>query len=280
MIALMLVAAAMPPGTKLLDPISYRQVTVLPIVRTGAPAAGDYLTVEAAVEGGLAAVREHGDVNSVIVENRSGRTLLLVGGEMILGGQQDRILGQDTLVPPPRSATVAVYCVEHGRWSGAQQFGAAGGMVDSRVRARAKLAKDQQQVWNEVAHKTAQTGARTPTGTYRAVGEKVAEAIRPYREALVQQLDALPQAKDLVGLAAAVNGRIVSMDAFATPQLFMQYRDRILDAAIVGAQGVPEQRDAPKATAAEVERFLQAAPPSTVRGSAGEAVYESSVSTE
>jgi len=70
------------------------------------------------------------------------------------------------------------------------------------------------------------------------------------------------------------------MDAFATPQLFMQYRDRILDAAIVRAQGVPEQRDAPKATAAEVERFLQAAPPSTVRGSAGETVYESSVSAE
>src|SRR5260370_39712801 len=106
MIALMLVAAAMPPGTKLLDPISYRQVTVLPIVRTGAPAAGDYLTLQAALEGGLAAVREHGDGNSVIVENRSGRTLLLVGGGRILGGRPGRILGQDTLVPPHPSATL------------------------------------------------------------------------------------------------------------------------------------------------------------------------------
>src|SRR5260370_38727061 len=94
MLALMFVAAAMPPGTKLLDPISYRQVTVLPIVRTGATAAGDYLTLQEALAGGLAAVREAGGVNSLIVENRRGRTLLLVGREMIPGRQPDPTPGQ------------------------------------------------------------------------------------------------------------------------------------------------------------------------------------------
>src|SRR6185312_1137259 len=120
----------------------------------------------------LVTVREHGDVNSVIVDNRGAQSLLLVGGEMILGGQQDRIIGQDTVIEPHKKQTVTVYCVEHGRWSGAGQFGSAGGIVDAKVRARAKVSKDQQKVWDEVAHKTEALKAETPTGTYRQVGEK------------------------------------------------------------------------------------------------------------
>ena len=280
MIALLLAAAALPPGTRLLDAISYRQVTILPIVRTAETPAGDYLTLRQGLAEKLVTLTEHGDVNSVIVQNRSTKALLLVGGEMIVGGQQDRILGQDVLVPPGKTQTVGVFCVEHGRWSGARQFGAAGGMVDAKVRARAKNAHDQHQVWEEVAHKTSQAGASSATGTYRAIGESKEQAIRPYREELLRQLDALPEAKQAVGLAAAVNGRIVSVDAFAAPQLFAQYRERILDSAIVGALGVAEDRGAPKVSPAAVEKFLEKQPAATLRGAAGEAVYQSAVSAE
>src|SRR5207244_4710430 len=94
MFALLLAVAALPPGTRLLDAISYRQVTILPIVRTAETPAGDYLTLREGLAGKLVSLTEHGDVNSVIVQNRSTKALLLVGGEMIVGGQQDRILGR------------------------------------------------------------------------------------------------------------------------------------------------------------------------------------------
>jgi hypothetical protein len=280
MLALLLAAAALPPGTKMLDGVSQEKVTLIPIVRESARPAGEYLTLKQALKDRIVSVKEHGDVNSVVVENRGHAPLLLVGGEMILGGQQDRIIGQDTLVPPGKKAVVGVYCVEHGRWSGAQQFGAAGGMVDSKVRAKAKVAHDQQQVWNEVARKTEAMGARTETGTYRAVGEKAAKDIRRDREALANKLDALPQGKEIVGLAAAVNGRIVSVDVFAAPQLFKQYRDSILDAALVGAEDEEAKPQAPRATPEAVESFLKKAPATTLRAAGGEAVYQSSVSAE
>jgi hypothetical protein len=280
MLAILLAAAALPPGTKLLDSISEKQVTVLPIVRTAHPPSPGAITLKQGLSDKLVTVREHGDVNSVVVDNHGAQPLLLVGGEMILGGQQDRIIGQDVLIQPHHAQTVTVYCVEHGRWSGAGQFGAAGGLVDARVRTRAKVAKDQQQVWDEVAKKAEQVSARTPTGTYRAVGEKTKAAVQPVREAIVRRLDALPEAGELVGLAAAVNGRIVSVDAFATPALFAQYRDRILDAAIVGAQGVAEDRKAPRASPATVYEFMNKANTSIVRDEKGAPVYENALPAE
>ncbi|HUJ28269.1 MAG TPA: DUF6569 family protein [Myxococcales bacterium] len=280
MLALLLAAAALPAGAKTLDPISYRQLTVLPIVQQSAadtPAA-HYMTLEQGLSDHLVRIREHGDVNSVVVENRGAQPLLLVGGEMILGGQQDRILGQDTLIEPHKARTVGVYCVEHGRWSGAQQFGAAGGFVDSKVRSRAKVSHSQQQVWDEVARKAEATNAATLTGTYRAVTKKTEKAAKAYRDAIVPQLEAL--SAPVVGLAVAVNGRIVSVDAFATPELFAQYRDRILDAAAVGAQDAPADAAAPKVAPAAVNEFMQKAVSSGVKDGQGAAVYESALPAE
>ena len=46
MLALLLAAAALPPGTKLAEPITYKQVTVVPIVRTAAaPSEPHYMSI-------------------------------------------------------------------------------------------------------------------------------------------------------------------------------------------------------------------------------------------
>ena len=57
-----------------------------------------------------------------IVENRGKSHVLLLTGEILLGGKQNRVLMEDTLLPPmsgPRH--IGVYCVEQGRWSGRRQ---------------------------------------------------------------------------------------------------------------------------------------------------------------
>src|SRR5205823_3240407 len=137
-----------------------------------------------------------------------------------------------------------------GRWSGAGRFGSSGGMADPSVRAQAKYAHNQQQVWDKVAHNTAALGAASSTGTYRAIGEKSQESIAPYRRAIKPALEKLPR---ILGVAAAVNGRIITVDRFATPELFAQYRDQILDSIFVAAAGVPEQSGAAAITSRNVE---------------------------
>jgi hypothetical protein len=256
--ALLSAAAAAQDGTKFLDPIRYKQLTIIPI--TGAAGGSSkYLTLREGLATKTVQVSEKpggAEVNRVKVHNHGDRPLLLIGGEMILGGQQDRILGRDTVIGPGQSALVEVFCVEHGRWSGAGRFGAAGGMVDPSVRAEAKYAHDQQRVWNQVANQTAALGAASSTGTYRAIGEQSQRSVAPYRKAI---LPALEKLAGIAGVAAAVNGRIVSVDRFSTPELFAQYRDQILDSIFVAAAGAREQPGAAAVTPSQVEDYLKKA---------------------
>ena len=55
-----------------------------------------------------------GDVNRLVIYNRSGRKLLLLAGEMVVGGKQDRIVQKDRIVPPSdHPYDLDVFCVEH-----------------------------------------------------------------------------------------------------------------------------------------------------------------------
>jgi hypothetical protein len=278
-------AAAPPPspdlggGAQMLAPIRYKQLAVFPVVRKARPATGAaMLTLAEGLAKKLVTVSEReggGDVNHVGVANNSDRPLLLLGGEMILGGQQDRILGKDTVVPPKQRMVVEVFCVEHGRWSGGRSFGASGGLVENKVRLRAKYRSDQGQVWDQVASKTSSLGASSSTGTYRQVAGSAASerTVKPYRDAISTALDALPDRKQLVGLVAAINGRVTSVDIFEEPSLFAAYAKHLLESIVVTAADVRETEAAARPpTVADVRGFMdkaEAAPAESVASGAG-----------
>jgi hypothetical protein len=184
-------------------------------------------------------------------------------------------------VPANEEAAVQVFCVEHGRWSGRREFTGAGGLAHGKLRLRAKYDGDQGKVWAEVAEKNAKLGAESSTGTYRklAAGAEGERAVRPYREQLVAALDRLPEKNQVVGLVAAVNGRVVSVEVFATPELFRVYRQRLLDAVVMGAVDVPLAGNVEQApTAAKVREFIskaEAAPAKeVVRSKSGRTVQK------
>src|SRR4029077_17374623 len=103
--------------------------------------------------------------------NNSKRPLLLLAGEIVTGGKQDRVIGKDRIVPAESDpGDLSVFCVEPGRWvatssnfgaSESMYGGAVGGPVkrgqppmammgQPSVRAKAMAEKDQSQVWAEV----------------------------------------------------------------------------------------------------------------------------------
>lgn len=261
-------ALDLPAGTRLGAPITFRQLTVFPVVQTAAPAdRTQYLTLADGLREKSVTVSELGNggsVNTLVVRNASERPLLILGGEVVLGGQQDRILGQDTIVPAHEQLRVQVFCVEHGRWSGARNFSAARGMADTKIRVRAKFRGDQSQVWAEVAKKNAEHGAAPSTGTYRnlAVGPEGARALAPYRSAVGGKLARSPDAGKIVGVVAAVNGRVSSVELFARPELFAAYRDKLLDSIYMGAADAPVDAKAappkPEAIGAFIEKAQKA----------------------
>jgi hypothetical protein len=259
------------PGQKLLAPITYRQLTIFPIAQTALAAIDktQYLTLTEGLKQKVVTVSElggGGSVNTLLVTNKSQRPLLILGGEVVLGGQQDRILGQDTIVPSHEEMRVQVFCVEHGRWSGGRHFEAAQGMADTKIRVRAKYRADQSQVWAEVAKKNAAHGVAPSTGTYRnlAAGDEGKKTLEPYRAAVGGALGKLGDKDKVVGVVAAINGRVTSVELFAKPELFAAYRDKLLDSIYMGAADAPVDEKAATPKPEAIGAFMKkakAAPP-------------------
>jgi hypothetical protein len=178
-------------GLKVLEPIRNGSLTVFPVVASKSYPTGAFLTLDEGLRSGDVVVTEYGnvrglvrrrnppsiqhdtaEVNRLVLINNSKRPLLLLAGEIVAGGKQDRVIGKDRIVPPESDPVdLSVFCVEPGRWvatsanfstSGATyaaRTGAAVGssngnastlMAQPSVRAKAMAEKDQAQVWAEV----------------------------------------------------------------------------------------------------------------------------------
>jgi hypothetical protein len=76
------------------------------------------LTLAEALAKGSVRVIETGVVNELKVENAGDEEVFIQAGDMVKGGQQDRVLTVSLLLPP-RSGLVPIasFCVEPGRWS-------------------------------------------------------------------------------------------------------------------------------------------------------------------
>ena len=156
-------------GWRLLDPVTYENISVFPVVSSYGQDTSAFLTLEEGLAAGDVVVREQGSeglvrgrdgrpvpipqsgsgaaVNQLVLINRGKRPLLLLAGELVSGGKQDRIIGKDRIVPagaPP--LPLDVFCVEHGRWTGSSQFAAALTIVHPSVREKAAVDQKQTEV--------------------------------------------------------------------------------------------------------------------------------------
>ncbi len=115
------------------------------------------------------------EVNTLVLVNHSDKPLLLLAGEIVTGGKQDRVIAKDRIVPAGADPIdLGVFCIEPGRWTeSSATFGASAKasshsfMVQPSVRQKAMVAKDQQQVWDSVRGSISQmevAAAPSPTG--------------------------------------------------------------------------------------------------------------------
>ena len=266
-----LVAAPSRAGTpraagryQVLGPISSGNLTIFPVVAAETHDTAGFLTLDEGVRSGEVVVTEAGrvaplirrrpgivpvpyqgggaEVNRLVLVNNSDRPLLLLAGEIVTGGKQDRVIGKDRIVPAHSDPIdLSVFCVEPGRWTAvSDKFGSLGAqMAQPSVRAKAMVEKNQQQVWNEVRRSTddayagAAPNARPETTSYArameggAVQRKLAQIAAPIARDYQGVLRELRERK-AVGVVAAVNGRIIWADVFASPALLEKYWPKLV----------------------------------------------------
>jgi hypothetical protein len=275
-------AGEVAPGFKVLDPIHHGNLTVFPVVAAKSYPTAEFLTLDEGLRSGEVVVteagsvqglvRRHGtpirhdgaEVNRLVLVNNAKRPLLLLAGEVVSGGKQDRVIGKDRIVPAESDPIdLSVFCVEPGRWVAASEhFGASeaiygGGvgagksappmalMVQPSVRAKAMADKDQNQVWNEVNKQKAAMAEQVEvsgspvaielqqTTSYAKVNENaevkkqvdsIARPIEQSYQSLIHQL----RDRNAVGVVVAVNGRIIWADVFASTDLLGKYWPKLV----------------------------------------------------
>src|SRR5215472_16472466 len=254
---------------RLLDPITYENLSVFPVVASYGQDTSAFLTLEEGLATGEVVVRERGSeemvrgrdgriiylpqysgasVNQLVLVNRSKRPLLLLAGELVSGGKQDRVIGKDRIVPvgaPP--LPLDVFCVEHGRWTGSSQFAAALTIVHPSVRERAAVDQKQTEVWDAVRSGTtlqarpASPAARMTTrdiagaiaGNGRteayekiyqssAVGISIDDFVAEVQRRFASATSGL-KGERVVGVVVAYGAEVAWSDIFASGDLFDHY---------------------------------------------------------
>ena len=164
---------------KLLDPITHGNLTVFPVVSTRTHDTSQFLTLDEGIRSGEVVVTEVGSlhsmvrrrpildgyvagaarVNNLVLVNNSERPLILLAGEIVTGGKQDRVVGKDRIVPAESDPIdLGVFCVEPHRWvEKSVSFDTHSSvMAQPSVRKMAMAEKNQEEVWAEVGKAKAQ----------------------------------------------------------------------------------------------------------------------------
>ncbi|MBV8567349.1 MAG: hypothetical protein JOY94_08830 [Methylobacteriaceae bacterium] len=245
------------------------------------------LTLQEALAKGVVEVRETGSVNELTIENLGKEEVFVQSGDIVKGGQQDRVLTVSLLLSP-RSGRISIasFCVEQGRWSarGAEdvtKFASAEATVPSR---EAKIAMKgplsgaagdlpaaatgnrQLRMWENVAQMQNRLAASlsapvaAPSSLTSLPLALENDKLKSARSDYVAALRAAGEKDDdIVGFVFAVNGKLNSADVYPSNGLFRKMWGKLLDAsateAIADAGG---EAKAPP-TAAAVTDFLKTA---------------------
>lgn len=219
----------------------YRRLTIFPLL---APAVGEtVLALSTAIQAGHAEAREHSQamIDSIQLINHGAHALVVLDGELLIGGWQDRLITAAGLIGPQQQVALPVACVEHGRWRAERALFTPGGLahvtlrqlvageVAVRLAATGARAPDQISVWEEIGQKRRAAATAAPTEALRAVFASHATALDQYDHALP------PVNGSCCGLAVAIAGRVVTLDLFAQPALLAAYWRALVRSAALDA---------------------------------------------
>jgi hypothetical protein len=242
---------------KVLPPVTKGNLSLFPIVGGRNANTTDFLTLDEGLRSGAVIVTEAGslqglvrpgthmrpasaEVNRLVLVNNSNRPLLLLAGEVVTGGKQDRVIGVDRIVPSKSDPVdLSVFCVEPGRWVASSQHfnGMNSAMAQPSVRLPAMAMRDQASVWENSATARAKMAKAAPEAA-QAIGgttsyakvmqnpevEKKVMSVAADYDSLLNEL----RKTGAKGVVVAVNGRITWADVFASTDLLEKYWQKLI----------------------------------------------------
>jgi len=230
-------------------PYTHANLTVFLIYGPNTIGARNFLTLEEALVQKKVIVFETKSVNELAIQNLSNQDVYVQAGDIVKGGQQDRMLGVDLIVPAhSRKIPIAAFCVESGRWTkrGNEQagtFGSSSEVAATReLKLAAKLKGSQGDVWKNVAvaqDKLSQNvGARVNAAESESSLQLAVEnpKVQQTADNYLKELSHIVYTKrNVIGYVFAINGKVNSADVYASSGLFRKLWPKLLKASAIEA---------------------------------------------
>jgi sulfur relay (sulfurtransferase) DsrC/TusE family protein len=230
----------------------------------------DILTLDEALKQKKVVVHETKNVNQLAIENVSTDEVFVQAGDIVRGGQQDRTIAFDMIVPPKSGKVpLGAFCVESGRWTqrgkeGHLSFSASTNQLASNgLKLAARKGASQKDVWDKVSKAQmdlkksvkdeVQAGESKSSLELTLEHKKVVEAVRAYQ----LKLQFSPQCKkDVIGYAVVINGKVNNADVYASNALFHKLWPKLLKASAVEAVAEKNDKKFESAKVDAVKAFL------------------------
>ena len=174
------------------------------------------------------------DVSTLMVSNTGRQPLLLLEGQVLEGGWQNRMVARSVVVAPNDEVAVGVVCVEAGRWSGQRRHADLRRRASARVQAGLRAGGDRQsEVWKRVSEYESRYGANATSSfsehANRAAGDisRLTDGLRPF--------------PGQIGIVIAISGHPLSAELFDSPATLAEQYQSIVAAAAMDAVGRPAE---------------------------------------
>lgn len=218
--------------------IVFRNLKLIPIKRIEQTKDSDYVSansvsLKAGMAKGTVKLKERGNymldnINVLLIENNSGKDLVIKSGEIVMGGRQDRVFARDTILMAGKQHLVPVYCIEENRWSEKEKKFIYRGTTGSGLQTIIDTAQNQTKVWDEIRRLLKQNN-QTGSSSYAVLlnNRKIADTSQQYIRYFLQAL----RSKDssIVGVIASTGRKILGADVFISTSLFYQTLTGLLE---------------------------------------------------
>jgi hypothetical protein len=257
-------------------PLQYDNLTICLVRGPDRLKGHKFIMLAEALERKKFVIYETQKVNDLAMENLSDEEVVILSGDILKGGQQDRIAQYDQVVPP-RSGKVplAVFCVEHtaSRWMRPltekdKTFAASPGQICTNdLRLANRRTGSQSEVWYNVLKAqdkltmNAKVEVRAKeSDSSLALSLKTSEVEKAVDQYVAKFAGIIEGEKDAVGYVFAINGKVVSADVYGSPAIFRKVWPRLLRASALEAfADRPEKGRVPAVKDADFRTFLEEA---------------------
>ena len=216
--------------------------------------------------------------------------VLLLGGDTIIGGAQNRIINITILLKAAAKTAIPVSCLEMGRWNDGRGFESSrpvdhtlrrmvaeqvtDGARSVRTGEAPQFAADQGAIWHEIGERQARAPQQSPT-------QAIHDVYRAEESSLEDWVRAFPMPAGARGIAVGLNDRLVGLDLFDSAETLERQWSRLVGSAAsalldrkraiqVGAAPKPRHRHVDSgALGRMVERASTALTDATVAHSVG-----------